>query len=99
MPASRARDRKVLSTPKRTSAIGLSLVRMAWLTTDPASPARSTLMVAPVWAVNAASTSSDTADESCVRSVISVAGGVGPEVGAGLGAGVAQAASTKERTT
>ncbi|EKD40061.1 MAG: hypothetical protein ACD_75C00188G0001, partial [uncultured bacterium] len=38
MPAPMARDKKVLSTPKKTSARGWSLARMAWTRAAPASP-------------------------------------------------------------
>ncbi len=76
IPASRARDRKVLSTPKSTSARGLSLVRIAWLSMAPASPARRMLTVAPLAAVKPSSTSSEMANESCVIRTSSTAGTV-----------------------
>ena len=58
--ASRALDRKVSSTPNSTSARGLSLVRMAWLTREPVSPAGTISTATPVSAVNGAKVSSVT---------------------------------------
>src|SRR5680860_331411 len=69
MSASAARLRKVLSTPKITSPSGSSAVRIAWFSVAPASPAGSTFTFTPVSAVNASSTSSETANESWVTSV------------------------------
>src|SRR3954447_4215045 len=69
-PASSARERKVLSTPKNTSPIGFDLVRITWLSAAPASPDCRTLTLTPVCFVKAASTDFDTAKESWVTSVI-----------------------------
>src|SRR6476646_5821713 len=73
-PASSARERNVLSTPKNTSPIGFDLVRITWLSAAPASPDCRTLTVIPVRFVNAASTDLDTAKESWVTRVMVVEG-------------------------
>src|SRR5690606_37488794 len=64
---SRARDRNVSSMPNMTSARGLSLLRTAWVTIDPASPAATTSTAMPVSRVNSANVSSVTPsrNESC----------------------------------
>src|SRR4051794_40202456 len=69
MPAPSARDRKVLSTPKKTSPCGLPLVRIAWLTAAPASPALRIRTFRPDDASNFFSTPSEIANDSCVTSV------------------------------
>src|SRR6266536_1511797 len=71
-PACRARLRKVLSTPKKTSPTGFDFVRITWLSAAPASPACSTFTLMPVWRSNAFRTDFDTAKESWVTSVIVV---------------------------
>src|SRR6478672_13859987 len=81
-PASSARERKVLSTPKNTSPIGFDLVRTTWLSAAPASPDCKTFTVVPVCFVKAASTDLDTANESCVTSVMVV--GVAADAAAGV---------------
>src|SRR4051812_21091857 len=73
-PASSARERNVLSTPKNTSPIGFDLVRITWLSAAPASPDCRTFTVMPVRFVNAASTDLDTAKESWVTRVMVVDG-------------------------
>ena len=60
-PRSRARDSSVLSTPKKTSPCGLSLVRMALFTACPASPSSRTLTWYPDSFSNAARTLLETA--------------------------------------
>src|SRR6478609_5817775 len=69
MPASSALLRNVLSTPKSTSPCGRFLVRIAVLTTLPASPFLSTLTVIPVFLVKSARVFLDSANESYVTSV------------------------------
>src|SRR2546423_1766373 len=74
-PASSARVRNVLSTPKNTSPTGFDFVRMTWLRAAPASPAWRTLTVIPVCRSNARNTGLDTANESWVTRVIVVGEG------------------------
>ena len=64
MLSSKVLCRKVLSTPKTTSATGLSLVRMIWLTTVPVSAPCTTSTSMPVSASKASSTPSLRAKES-----------------------------------
>src|SRR6478752_9737277 len=71
-PASSARERYVLSTPKNTSPIGFDLVRITWFSAAPASPEGSSFTVMPVRFVNAANTVFETANESCVTRVMVV---------------------------
>lgn len=68
-PLSSARDSRVLSTPKKTSPCGLSLVRMALLTACPASPSLRTLTLYPDCFSKSSSTLFDTAHESWLTSV------------------------------
>src|SRR5690606_8240129 len=60
MSSPSARLRKVLSTPNKTSATGLSLVRIAWFTAPPASPAGTTSTEKPVSSTKAVKVSSVT---------------------------------------
>src|SRR3954453_23280795 len=68
-PLSRARESRVLSTPKKTSPCGLSLVRIALLTACPASPSLRTLTLYPDCFSNAAWTPFETAHESWLTRV------------------------------
>src|SRR5690606_22470184 len=72
-PESSARLRKVLSTPKKRSASGASLLRMILLSASPASPSVRICTRALCSVSNWRSTSSPMAKESCVATV-SVAG-------------------------
>src|SRR6478735_10919105 len=69
IPASSALLRNVLSMPKSTSPCGRFLVRIAVLTTLPASPFLSTLTVMPVCLVKSASVFFESANESYVTRV------------------------------
>src|SRR5690242_17098214 len=84
MPAANARERNVLSTPKKASPSGAPLVRITWLSAEPASPAGRILTLMPVCFVNAARTFFDTANESWATSVIVtlLAADAGPAVAA-----------------
>src|SRR5512136_1456239 len=90
MPTSSARPIKVLSTPKITSASGLSLVRIARLSAGPASASLMNLIVTLLSDSNFFKTSSLIAKASCVNTV-NVRGplGVGAIVGADVGTTVA----------
>src|SRR3990172_8020753 len=92
--SSRARPRNVSSTPDRTSAIGLSLVRIAWFNIAPASPPASTWTLTPVSSAKAEKVSSVTAPtkESWLRSVMVSAGGGGTTLPSGR-----QPATTRSR--
>ena len=68
MSPSSARERTLLSTPKITSPCGLPCVSIAWLTISPASPPWRILQREAALRSNAAFTSFETANESCVTS-------------------------------
>ena len=67
--SSSARVRKLLSTPKKMSPSGSSLVRIAWFSAAPASPEGRILTAMPVSAVNSSRIVSDTAKLSWVTMV------------------------------
>src|SRR3954464_900972 len=90
--ASSARERKVLSTPKNTSPMGLDLVRTTWLSAAPASPDWRIFTLMPLCSVKSASTDFETANESWVTSVMVV--GDAADAGAGRNAH-AEAITTK----
>ena len=74
----------MLSTPKSTSPSGLPAVSAALLTTSPASPVLTSVIVMPVRAVKSASRDFVSAKESCVMSVTVVgANDEGTVLGAG----------------
>src|SRR3954469_17629575 len=69
MPAASARLRNVLSTPKKASPSGASLVSTAWFRAAPASAFFRTFTVMPVCFVKSRSTDFETANESWVTRV------------------------------
>src|SRR5512135_209166 len=89
MPTSSARPIKVLSTPKITSASGLSLVKIARLSAGPASASLMNLIVTLLSDSNFFKTLSLIAKASCVK-IVSVRGplGVGTAVGTVVGIAV-----------
>ena len=79
MPSSTACCAEKLSMPKTASTVGLSLLRISWLSTMPASPGETVEIVYPDSSSNLACTSSSRVKESWVSTVTVSAASRPPE--------------------